>query len=53
MLQHVCDVPMTETCVDQSELVNVGAQIDKLTIWYYNTVRLSVIKKIQNFLINN
>ena len=27
MLDHVCDVPMTETCVDQSELENVGAQI--------------------------
>ena len=28
MLHHFCDVPMTETCVDQSELVNVGAQTD-------------------------
>ena len=28
MLHHVCDVCMTKTCVDQSELVNVGAQID-------------------------
>ena len=28
MLHHVCDVPMTKTWVDQSELVNVGAQID-------------------------
>ena len=27
MLDHVCDVPMTERCVDQSEPVNVGAQI--------------------------
>ena len=26
MLHHVCDVPMTKTCVDQSGLVNVGAQ---------------------------
>ena len=28
MLHHVCDVPMTKTHVNQSELVNVGAQID-------------------------
>ena len=28
MLHHVCDVPMTETCVDQSELVGVGTQTD-------------------------
>ena len=28
MLHHVCDVLMAKTCVDQSELVNVGAQID-------------------------
>ena len=28
MLHHICDVPMTETCVDQSELVGVGAQTD-------------------------
>ena len=28
MLHHVCDIPMTETCVDQLELVNVGAQTD-------------------------
>ena len=28
MLDHVCDVPMTKTYVDQSELVNVEAQID-------------------------
>ena len=26
---YVCDVTMTKTCVDQSELVNVGAQIDQ------------------------
>ena len=32
MLHHVCDVPMTKTCEDQSELVNVGAQTDKLTV---------------------
>ena len=32
MLYHVCDVLMTKTCVDQSELVDVGAQIDQLTI---------------------
>ena len=28
MLHHICDVPMTKTCVDRSELINVGAQID-------------------------
>ena len=28
MLHHVCDVPMTKISVDQSEFVNVGAQID-------------------------
>ena len=28
MLHHVCDVPMTKACVDQSELVDIGAQID-------------------------
>ena len=28
MLHHVCDVPMTKTCVDQSELVDVEVQID-------------------------
>ena len=28
MLHHVCDVLMAKTCVDQSELVNVGPQID-------------------------
>ena len=28
MLHHVCDVPMTKTCVDQSELVHVEVQID-------------------------
>ena len=25
---HVCDVPMTKTYVDQSELVNAGVQIE-------------------------
>ena len=25
--------PMTKTCVDQSELVNIGGQIDKLPVW--------------------
>ena len=25
---HVCDVPMTKTYADQSELVNVGVQIE-------------------------
>ena len=33
MLHHVCDVAMTKTGMDQSELVNVGAQIDYLTIY--------------------
>ena len=28
MLHHVCDVAMTKKYVEQSELVNVGAQID-------------------------
>ena len=28
MLHHVFDVPMTKTCLNQSELVNVGAHID-------------------------
>ena len=28
MLHHICDMPMTKTCVNQSEVVNVGAQID-------------------------
>ena len=28
MLHHVCDVTMRKILVDQSELVNVGAQID-------------------------
>ena len=28
ILHHVCDIPMTKTCMDQSELVNVGAEID-------------------------
>ena len=28
MLPHVCDVLMAKTCVEQSEFVNVGAQID-------------------------
>ena len=32
LLHHVCDVAMTKTFVDQSELVNIGAQIDNLTI---------------------
>ena len=27
MLCHICDVPVTKTSMDQSELVNVGAQI--------------------------
>ena len=33
MLHRVCDVPMTKACVDQSELVNVGGQIDQLPVW--------------------
>ena len=28
LLHHVCDVLMTKACTDQSELVNVGTQID-------------------------
>ena len=28
MLHHVCDVPMIKECADQSEVVNVGIQID-------------------------
>ena len=38
MLHLICDVPVTKTCnscfrhMTQSELVNVGAQIDSLTI---------------------
>ena len=28
MLNHVCNVPMMKTCMDQPELINVGAQID-------------------------
>ena len=28
ILHHICDVPMTKTCVEQSELINVGAQMD-------------------------
>ena len=28
MLHHVCDVSMTKACMDLSELVNEGAQID-------------------------
>ena len=29
ILHHVCDVTMTKKYVDQSELVNVGAQINQ------------------------
>ena len=32
MLHHVCDVPKTKTCVNQSKLVKIGAQIDESTI---------------------
>ena len=28
LLHHVCDVLITKACTDQSELVNVGTQID-------------------------
>ena len=28
MSHHVCEMSYDETCVDQSELVNVGAQIN-------------------------
>ena len=28
MLHHVCDMPLTKTCLDQLELVNIEAKID-------------------------
>ena len=33
MLHHVCDLPLTKTYADQSEIVNVRAQIDKSTLF--------------------
>ena len=32
MLHHICDVSVTKTRVDQSELLNVVVQIDSLSI---------------------
>ena len=44
-------LPVTKTCVDQSELVNVGAQIDKLIICkllFTNTQLLKLSKASGN-----